>query len=170
MTDSIVKAYTDFILPASVVSRLDIARLVTEAERVDDQLTQAAARANVGAANDPQLTLSDRLTEFLQTNELQLNDARQRAEIIKQLRLLKDKAPVVHMTFAVEADPESLGQLALWLRQSIHPQTIISTGLQPALVAGVYLRTPNHVHDLSLRAKLQGSRDLLVKELGGGRG
>jgi hypothetical protein len=55
--------------------------------------------------------------------------------------------------------------LAQWLRTSIHPQAVIAVGLQPALVAGVYLRTPNHVKDLSLRAKLESSRGLLLKEV-----
>jgi F0F1-type ATP synthase delta subunit len=74
------------------------------------------------------------------------------------------------MTFAVTADPESLQQLALWLRTTINPQAVIAVGLQPSLVAGVYLRTPNHVHDLSLRAMLKNGRGLLVEELGALRG
>ena len=170
MNEPAVKTYTDFVLPASIVSRLDVARLLNEAERIDDELTQTAVRARAGVASGVQLVLSERFTDFLQANQIQFSDARQRDEIIKQLRQLKDKAPIIHMTFAVEADPESLGQLAQWLRESVHPQAIIATGLQPALVAGVYMRTPNHVHDFSLRAKLQGNRDLLVKELGGARG
>jgi F0F1-type ATP synthase delta subunit len=58
-----------------------------------------------------------------------------------------------------------LQELIAWLRSSVHPQAVISVGLQPALVAGVYLRTPNHVHDLSMRAVLKKSRGLLTKEL-----
>lgn len=170
MSEPKTVAYTDFVLPPSVVSKLDVSRLLTEAERIDNELTQAAARDRVGAGSDGQPAASERLADFLQANDLQLDDAYQRADIIKQLHLLKDKAPIIHMTFAVEADLESLGQLAQWLRESVHPQAIIATGLQPALVAGVYVRTPNHVHDLSLRAKLKNSRDLLVKELGAARG
>ena len=170
MSEQETKAYTDYVLPASVVSKLDVARLLSEAERIDNDLTQSAVRDRIGATSEAQPATSERLTDFLQANELQLDDARQRADIIKQLHLLKDKAPIIHMTFAVEADPESLGQLAQWVRASVHPQAIIATGLQPALVAGVYLRTPNHVHDLSLRAKLKNSRDLLVKELEAARG
>ncbi len=170
MSEQAAKTYTDYILPASVVSKLDIARLLAEVERIDNQLTQTEVRDRIGAESEGRPASSERLTDFLQANELQLDDAHQRADIIKQLHLLKDKAPIIHMTFAVEADPESLGQLAQWVRESVHPQAIIATGLQPALVAGVYLRTPNHVHDLSLRAKLKNSRDLLVKELGAARG
>ena len=70
------------------------------------------------------------------------------------------------MTFAVPADRESLRYIVQWVRTSVHPQALLQIGLQPALVAGVYLRTPNRVHDFSLRAALNGQHDALVKELG----
>lgn len=162
--------YADFTLPPNVVSKIDISRLVSEAEKVDNELTAAAVHAKINSAAAARPVLSEQFTDFLQQNKLMLNNSHDRAELIKQLRLLKDKVPVIHMTFAVTADRESLGQLAQWLRTTIHPQAVISVGLQPALVAGVYLRTPNHVHDLSLRAALKGSRGVLVKELGALRG
>jgi F0F1-type ATP synthase delta subunit len=74
------------------------------------------------------------------------------------------------MTFAVEADRESLMQLAQWVRETVHPQAVIAVGLQPGLIAGVYLRTPNHVHDLSLRAALDGGHEILVNDLEALRG
>ena len=83
---------------------------------------------------------------------------------------MKDKVPVIHMTFAVQADPTSLQQIVQWLRSSVHPQVVISVGLQPSLVAGVYMRTPNHVRDLSLRTLLTGQHEVLVKELEALRG
>jgi F0F1-type ATP synthase delta subunit len=69
------------------------------------------------------------------------------------------------MTFAVEPDPDFLQQIVLWLRHEVHPQALLSVGLQPAIVAGVYIRTPNHVHDFSVRSLLQGKRDLLIQKL-----
>ena len=56
------------------------------------------------------------------------------------------------------------------MRGSVHPQAVISVGLQPALIGGVYVRTPNHVMDLSLRARLKGNRELITKELEALRG
>lgn len=161
-----VKTNVGLALPPSVVSRLDLSRLVSEAERIDNELTAEAVRAKTGSAPQARPAISDQLVEFLQLNKLAFDaDSNARTELVKQLRRLKDEAPVIHMTFAVTADAESLQQLAQWLRTSIHPQALISVGLQPALVAGVYLRTPNRVHDFSLRALLSGSHDKLVKEL-----
>jgi hypothetical protein len=170
MTTAAAKTYETFSLPPNVVSRVDVSRLVSEVERVDNELTAAAVRGKIGEAEQPTPVLSQQLADFLAQNQLVLTEGHERSRIVKELRTLKDKVPVIHMTFAVTADPESLAQIAAWLRQSVHPQAVISVGLQPSLVAGVYLRTPNHVHDLSLKAKLASSRGVLVKELESYRG
>ncbi len=165
MNEPGVKTHADFVLPPSVVSKIDVSRLVSEVERIDNELTTAAVRAKTGPQPATVPILSEQLTGFLNLNKLAPATSRERSELIKELRLLKDKVPVIHMTFAVPADRESLRQLAQWLRTSVHPQAVISDGLQPALVAGVYLRTPNQVHDLSLRAMLDGSHNVLINEL-----
>ena len=165
MSDEVAKTYGDYALPSALVTRRDVSRLVDEVERIDNEMTAVTVRAKAGAPSQETSGHSEQLDEFLQQNDLSLDNDHVRTELVHQLRILKDKVPIIHMTFAVEADRESLGQLVQWLRESVHPQAVIDVGLQPALVAGVYLRTPNHIHDLSLRAKLQGSRDVLVKEL-----
>lgn len=165
MTDVQLKDHTSFVLPAAVVSRVDVSRLVSEVERLDGEMTAATVRSKVDDAKEYIPTLTDQLGQFLQQNKLSLQESKERSRIVKELRKLKDTVPVIHMTFAVTADPESLAQIAAWLRASIHPQAVISVGLQPNLVAGVYLRTPNHVHDLSLRKKLESSRGVMVEAL-----
>lgn len=162
--------YTDFALPNNVVSKVDVARLVREAERIDNELTAQSVRKKAGARDSSAPVTSDQFTQFLEMNELSFKESKERTLLIKELRHMKDALPVIHMTFAVTADPESLQQIALWLRESVHKQAVIDVGLQPGLVAGVYLRTANHVQDLSLKGKLQGQRGLLVKELEALRG
>ncbi len=158
--------HATYKLPPNVVSKVDLAHLISDAERIDNELTTSAVHTRTNTAIEAELSTSERLTAFLQVNDLQFsNNSSDRMDIIRGLRRLKDSAPVVHMTFAVEADYESLGQLVAWLRSNVHPQAIIATGLQPALIAGVYLRTSNSVHDLSLRGKIKGGRDVLIKEL-----
>lgn len=167
-----VKPEVPLRLPQAVVTKLDVARLLGEMERIDGELTTTEVRSRRGFQPSDSSTMSDSLKDFLETNHIDLKTAQDRAALIGRLRSLKDTVPVIHMTFAVEADRKSLAVLAEWLRKSIHPQAVIEAGLQPSLVAGVYLRTPNHVHDLSLRAALKGSHDMLRKELGSlyGRG
>lgn len=170
MSEAKVKTQDDFILPPNVVSKADVSRLVNEVESVDNEMTSSAVRAKTGGKERSAPVLSEQLTDFLSQNKLSLEKAHDRTDLIKQLHTLKDKVPIIHMTFATTADYESLQELAAWLRSSVHPQAVIDVGLQPALIAGVYLRTPNHVHDFSLRALLDGQHGLLVKELEALRG
>lgn len=170
MSDSQSAALAELSLPASIISRADVSRLVNELERVDNDLTTSAVRAKVGGQATGTPTMSEQLATFLQQNGLELTDSNARSKLILRLRALKDTVPVVHMTFAVEADPESLGQIALWLRQTVHPLAVIAVGLQPGLVAGAYVRTSNKVFDLSLRGALKGGRHILNEELEALRG
>lgn len=165
MSETAVKTYADFQLPPSVVGKLDVSRIVSEFEQVDNEMTTAAVRAKAGSQSDAQLKLSDELTDFLTLNELRPSTSNERTELIKQLRLLKDSVPVLHMTFAVEADRDSLQYLVQWVRGYLHPQTVLEIGLQPSLIAGVYLRTPNQVRDYSMRGLLKGGHKVLVGEL-----
>ncbi len=165
MNEPVAKTYEDLVLPLSIISKVDVSRLVNEVERIDNELIEASVRVKSGVDAQAQPVLSDQLTDFLNQNKTTLNDSRERAALIKQLRTLKDRLPVIHMTFASVADGESLQQLTQWLRASVHSQAVIASGIQPALVAGVYIRTPSHVYDFSLRTKLKGQRGALVKEL-----
>lgn len=155
-----------FRLPLSVVTRVDLSRLVTEVEQVDGHLTTIAARAKTGVVTPAMPGLSQPLHDFLTLNSLSLDDPQARAELVRQLRLFKDRTPVIHMTFATAADQESLQELTKWARASVHPQAVITVGLQPALVAGVMVRTTNRVYDMSLRGALKGRSGQLAKALG----
>jgi F0F1-type ATP synthase delta subunit len=165
-----VISFARFVLPATVVTKADVSRLVTELETVDNDLTAASVRAKAGTTTSSHPVLSDQLDTFLEQNKLALGQGRDRTTLIQQLRLLKEKVPVIHMTFAVPADGESLHQLVEWIRASVHPQAVLEVGMQPGLVAGVYLRTPNLVHDLSLRHAFEGKQEALKQALGALRG
>ncbi len=155
-----------YSLPANVLTRLDVSRLINEVTDVDAELTAAAVRAKVSKkAKTPSPVLSDQLADFLELNTLSLDDARLRGQLIEELRDLKKQLPVLHMTFAVSADIESLQRIVTWLRESVHPQAVINVGVQPALIAGVSLRTPNHVMDLSLRKAFSSNHELLINKL-----
>jgi F0F1-type ATP synthase delta subunit len=172
MTDLTSEANDQLQLPPSIISRLDLSHIVTEVEQLDNYVTAATVHAKAGVATTTQPNLSPQLIDFLKLNRLQIGDNTQRSRLITLLRKMKNQALVLHMTFATEADQASLQQLATWARRTVHPQAVIAVGLQPSLIGGVYIRTPNHVHDLSVRAQLSGQHERLVKEveaLSGGR-
>jgi hypothetical protein len=154
----------NYILPSALISRADLARLVREVESVDSALeTQKVKNDGQGSYRLP--TMSQSLGDFLVLNKIDITDDHGRVALKEQLQRLKDKAPVIHMTFATAADPEALQDLVDWVRKELHPQALISTGLQPSLIGGVYMRTPNHVYDFSMRATMQGKRGVLVAQL-----
>lgn len=166
MTDNTsTQDQSPIVLPRSIISKLDLSHMVSEVEQIDNDLTTVAVRQKAGVNSDFRPVPSDQLGDFLAVNNLEIGDGQQRSRLITELKRLKDQAPIVHMTFATAADRESLSELADWIRKSVHPQTLIVVGLQPDLVGGVYVRTPNHVHDLSVRAQLAGHRDILIKEV-----
>ncbi len=172
MTETIEIDHQQLILPPSLVTRLDMSRLVSEVEQLDADMTSIIARSKSGVKTEVSPVLSDQLTDFLAANQIAIADQSQRRLLITSLRKLKDQAPVVHMTFATTADQDSLSQIADWLRRSVHPQCLLVVGLQPGLISGAYIRTTNQVHDLSVRAKLADSRHLLVEAveaISGGR-
>jgi len=159
---------TVYILPPALITRADLARLVREVEALDNELeAQKARNRTTGKAEKHAPATSRQLADFLELNKLDLTDDQGRMLLKEHLRVMKDSAPIIHMTFAVEADPASLQQLVMYLRKEIHPQALLSVGLQPSLVGGAYVRTPNHVHDFSVRELLAGKREVIMHELEG---
>lgn len=154
------------VLPSSIISTFDVARVLSELEHLDDMLTTNRVRRHIGSRSITMPPLSEQLSDVLEQNELTLSKSASRSALLRQFRTLKNQAPIIHMTFAVEADRESLGQIVQWLRQEVHPQVVIAVGLQPALVAGVYVRTTNRILDLSLRGALRNGRAILAREIG----
>lgn len=154
-----------YMLPAAVVSRADLTRLVRELEEVDNQLEQQKARGQGKSGHYQLPAMSKGLADFVAANKLDIGSDHVRLNLKAELRKLKDHAPVIHMTFSTEADTESMQYIAAWIRKELHPQALISVGLQPSLIAGAYVRTPNHVHDFSVRAFMKNSRGIIVEAL-----
>lgn len=154
------------VLPSALISRADLARLVREIEDLDNELEAQKARNRATGDTGYKLpTISRTLSDFVEQNKVNIADDQSRMLLKEQMKAMKDKAPIVHMTFAVEADPASLQQLVAYMRKEIHPQALLVVGLQPSLVGGAYVRTPNHVHDFSLRAQLAKKRGIILQEL-----
>lgn len=162
MSSASIGAYRSYILPHTVATKRNLSFLVRELERVDNELTAHS----VNEGNDaPYPEIPDILQSFLETNEFSLDNSNDRSEIITQLRLLNRKAPVVHISFATEADAASLGTIVSWFREHADSQTVMNVGFKPSLVAGAYIRTPNRIYDLSLRSAFKQGRPTLLKKL-----
>lgn len=156
---------TTFVLPVSVVGRVDVGRLQRETEALHEFLQQSAIRQ---PGTQPKLPKTSRLLdETIQANKLNVlveDDCK------KLLKLLKDTyahAPILHMSFGADPSPAFTQKLIAWLRTEIHPQVLLQIGLQPNIGAGCLVRTTNKYFDFSLRHRFVERRELLVKALVG---
>jgi hypothetical protein len=163
----VTQAAVQYILPSALIGRPDIARILRELEALDNELEAQRARNHTHdkKASYQLPNMSRALSDFLTTNKIDIASDHVRMDTRSQLRRLKDHAPVIHMVFASEADPESMQQIVAWIRDNLHPQALITVGVQPSLIGGVYIRTPNHIHDFSLRSHMKDSRNLIVESL-----
>lgn len=156
----------ELVLPVSVSGRVQLARLAREVEALENDFESQKARNTSPVPKIP--VMSQPLVDCIELNKVDISNGQARMRLKKALINAKDKAPIMHFTFATEADPRSIRQLVTYVRKEIHPQALISIGLQPALVGGAYLRTPNQVHDFSLKARLHDKRSLIVDALAAG--
>ena len=155
-----------YIFPTSMMTVADLRRLVDEIESIDMSLTNEALRyQTTRQAPTTPITVSHQLSDFITANRLDLRDTHQRTQLITDVRVLKSAAPVVHMAFATTANTETLSKLVQWLRENVHPHAVVTIGLQPDLIGGVFMRTANKVFDFSIKTQLAHGRSLIVKEL-----
>lgn len=153
-------------LPVSIVGRVDLGRLIRELTALDEFLNQAALR-------DPEAQLSlPRTSQLLEhtalSNKLNLLEEAERRKLLDFMETLRQKAPILHISFAADPSPVFLHKLLEWLRREIHPLVLVQIGLQPSIAAGCVVRTPDKYYDFSLRRHFTDNRGILIERLGAG--
>lgn len=148
-------------LPNSVVSRIQIARLLRELENLQEVLQQEALKDAI----DLSARVTPTLMELAEENKLDLRLEDERDHLIAFLNELKTQAPVVHMSFAAQAPDDFMAKIVKWFRKEVHPLVLIEVGLQPSIAAGCVVRTTNKYFDFSVGQKLRKNRAQLVKKI-----
>jgi F0F1-type ATP synthase delta subunit len=152
-------------LPAKIVSRGDLNRILRELNRLNDYLVGAEFK------NEDQATVSQNISpllgELAAANSYDLMDENRRKELYTQLESLSANGPGLHISFTSAPSPNSLEKVIVWLRANIHPQILLSVGLQPTIAAGCVLRTPNRVIDMGLKQTLMKKQPLLLEMIKG---
>lgn len=152
-------------LPARIVSRGDLNRIIRELNKLSDYLVGANFKDE--SAETKSSSISPLLQELASLNNYDLLDESRRKELYSQLDGLSNSAPGLHISFTSEPSPQSLDRLIGWLRTNIHPQVMLSVGLQPTIAAGCVLRTPNKVIDMGLKQTLIKKQPLLLEMIKG---
>lgn len=151
-----------FVLPVLVVSPADVGRLLRELETIDNQLLQLGLRDGEDA-KAPET--SGLLGQTVQLNKFDLLDQKSRQALHISLQEVREKSPVIHMSFSVDPNTAFIKKIMVWLRREIHPQVLLTIGLQPNIGAGCIVRSTNKYFDFSLRQNFANKRDLLLKKI-----
>ena len=152
-------------LPNSLVSQVDVARIMRELNSLNDFFINSRARPAGSPVQPPRLTRP--LDQLAQNNQCNLLEEPQRKQLYDQLNNILGRAPLLHMSFAAEPSTKALETVIVWLRANIHPQALLQVGLQPTIAAGCILRTPNRIFDMSMRSHLKEQEPYLVELIAG---
>lgn len=152
-------------LPMAVVTQGDVGRLMQEIESIDNFIRQA----DLQNSSDIQLPKTSRLfNDLVSINRLDMREGSHRYQVAQLLQVVREKAPVLHMSFNIDPSPIFTERLMTWLRQHIHPFVLLQVGLLPNIGAGCMLRTTNKYYDFSLRQRFTDTKPLLIAKLSGG--
>lgn len=153
-----------FVLPVSVISPTDIARLLREIESIDDFFRQATIREG-GEPTGVMPQTSKLMDQVISSNELNLLQVEDRAGIVVSLDAMSKSAPVLHISFSVDPPGSHVQKIVSWLRSNIDATTLVTVGLQPNIGAGCVVRTTNRIFDMSLRDFFARKRQFFVDKL-----
>ncbi len=150
-------------LPLQAVSPADVRRLDRELAAIDEALLALNIRKDGHADKLPKTT--QLMDELVALNKLNLLHEADRKLLKQFLVAVQQRAPVMHMSFSADPSTTFLEKLVTWLRREVHPQVLVTIGLQPTLGAGCVVRTTNRQFDFSLRQDFAKKRALLVEKL-----
>lgn len=152
---------TQFGLPPALIGRADVSRLLREIEQVDYALETQAIRTPEQPLTIP--AMSRALKETLTLNNIEVTNLNERKRMLDSLRDAKERAPNVQITFAIDPEPVITSQLVTWIRENLHPRALITVGLQPSIIGGCVVRTPDHIYDFSLRKRFKDEQPNLIE-------
>jgi F0F1-type ATP synthase delta subunit len=150
-------------LPPSVASPAEINRLRRELSVIDNALLEHTLRKSGG--NAEMLKTSHLMDKLVEVNQLSLLHKEDRQRLARFLEAVSARAPVLHISFSTDPAPAFLERLMAWLRQNIHPQALVTVGVQPTIAAGCVVRTTNKYFDLSLGQDFANKRELLLQQI-----
>jgi hypothetical protein len=151
-------------LPLAVVGPVDVGRLIRELDTLDNQILQTKLRTSAGGQPEaPRMTqLMEQTMEF---NKLDLMSDSDRKQLVELLLNVKERAPVLHMSFSADPATPFIEKLMAWLRREVHPVVLLTVGLQPNIGAGCIIRSTNKYFDCSLRKDFMQKKDILMSKL-----
>lgn len=142
----------ELTLPVLIFGVAELKRLAREIDSLENYLQQNKIRL---PGKQPSLPRLSRMLDSLATqNQMNLLHDDDRYNLRQFLIETEKNAPVLHFSFASDPSSAFMAKLVTWLRRNIHPQALVTLGLQPSIAAGCIVRGPNKSFDFSLRSHL----------------
>jgi hypothetical protein len=148
-------------LPLSVVSPVDVGRLIRELETLDNAILEQGLRGQTVAVP----AMSRLMAQTIEMNHINILDEADRKLLTQLLVSVREKAPVLHLSFSADPTPAFVEKIMAYLRREIHPLVLMTAGLQPNIGAGCIVRSTNKYFDCSLRQDFLEKRALLMEKL-----
>ena len=150
-------------LPILVFGTTEVHRLLRELDALETYFQSANLRA--GGASSVLPKVSRLLDSLASENKMNLLQPLDRQKLAAFLKSIIQSAPTVHISFAADPSAAFTAKIVDWLRRNVHPQTLLSLGLQPTIAAGCVVRTSNKLFDFSLRNRFTERRQTLISQL-----
>ncbi|HUA13075.1 MAG TPA: hypothetical protein VL989_01070 [Candidatus Sulfotelmatobacter sp.] len=150
-------------LPPTITGYIDVSRMLRDISLIDDQLLQLKLRQPGATTQMPKTTYF--IDKMVNANNLNLLHEDDRTNLKIFLAEIKEHSPILHMSFSSEPSPAFLEKLMTWLRKEIHPQLLLTVGLQPTIGVGCVLRTTNRYFDFSLAQDFVKKKNILLQRI-----
>jgi F0F1-type ATP synthase delta subunit len=162
--EAAVTAPASLKLPMLIFGIVEVRRLYRELEALEEYMRQSELR-DAGKGQGALPRVSRLLDALASDNGMQLLQSSDRKQLSDFLKAIEQKAPNLHISFAIDPSSAFTAKIVTWLRANIHPYALMEIGLQPTIAAGCIVRTTNKVFDFSLRNSFADASGLLVKAL-----
>jgi len=152
-------------LPLDLYSPDQLGIIILETGNHANVLRDAGVRARTSGNADTAepLHASALLTGVLQGNGLSANDHASLEALSKGLKLIRDKAPVAHLTLAALPNRSLKRQLTEWFRKEVSPYMLLTFAVRTDIGGGAVLRVGSRVYDFSFRQQIVSNKHRIAE-------
>lgn len=139
-------------LPVDLYSPDQLSAVILELHDYVGTLRDMAVRSKSKTAKrEEEPHVSALLLGALHGAEIKLGDAKAAEQLLGALKLVRDKAPVVHVTLAALPNRTLKRQLTVWFRTQVHQHILMTFAMRSDIGGGIVVRAGSHVYDFSLK-------------------
>jgi len=156
---------SSLLLPVDLYSPDQLGIVMMEIRQRVSQLQDSSVRARTSGDKEKIETahISALLTGILRGSGVSADDRAGLERLGKSLELLRDKAPVVHLTLAALPNRTLKRQLIEWFRKEVSPYMLVTFTVRTDIGGGVVVRAGSRIYDFSFRQQIVGNKHRIAE-------